>query len=198
MTERIDSPEKLNRLMKISSVRIWIVLAALLIAVAGGLAAFLSRDIVIQETHLCYVSDLWLPSIEAMIGPGSGDEKTDIAWKEYVEINFAGLLPPYAQIAYLVLEDIDSTEIEEEMPVRFGSAEGQVYFIWPEPSDQEELLQLGMDEKKMRQAGLNPAGLYYLCTVFLFNDEPGLQTEPGFGMATVTLNVVDPVSLILK
>lgn len=198
MTDRIDSPEKLNRLMKISSVRIWVVMAVLLIAVAGGLAAFFSRSIVIEESHLCFVSDVWMPSMEAMIGPGSGDEEADMAWKEYVEENFAGWLPPYAQIAYLVIRDIDSTEIQEQMPVRLGSAEGQVYFVWEEPSDHKELLGLGMDEKEMRKAGLNPAGRYYLCTVFLFSDEPGLQTVPGFGMATVTLDVVDPVSLILK
>ena len=199
MRERIDSPEKLNRLMKISTPGIWIILIILLLAVTGGLAVFLSRDIVVRETHLCYITDTVKPGMDAMIELGYGDgEENDVRWKNYVETMYKGVLPSSVQIAYLVISDISSTEIFEGMTLHAGSTEGKIVYVPNELSDHEEMLQLGMNEKDMRRNGLNPAASYYLCEVFLYSDEPEFPAAPGFSTATVTLDVVDPVSLILR
>lgn len=200
MTERIDSPEKFNRLMKISTPGIWIIMIVMLVAVAGGLILFLSHDIVIRQSHLCYVSDVCKPSKEAMYELASGHGEGVVkVWREAVDAtNVSETLPPYVQSAYLIVKDMDSAQLSAGMTLEFDGIRGKIVEIENAPVNHEELLQLGMDSREMRLAGLSSAASYYLCRVFLFNDGPTPTTASGFYTADVTLEVIKPLSLILK
>lgn len=199
MTERISSPEQLSSRMKITGIWIWIVLAAVAAAVTGGLAWFLSHEIVSKETHICYVSERCEGSIDALCEILITDTgENDPSYRNVLEEEYGEILSPYVQLAYLIIRDIDSSELVEGMPIRIEDNSGFVVFIQAQPTEYEAMLQLGMDPKEMRVAGLLPGSPYYLCPVFLRSEVQEPVMSPGIYTAEATLSVTDPVSLILK
>ncbi len=198
MTERITSPEQLNRRMKINHVGVWILLAVLTVALITGLILLASRDIVIRESHLCYVTGTSGPSMDMlyelfMAETGNREDMT----REKITETYGEALSPYSQIAYFLVRNMEETEIAEGMTVRADGSEGRVVSIPREMTDYEQILQAGVSEEEIRKAGLMPGIPYHLIVAFFPCGETGPDLTPGFCSAEVILNVLNPVSVIL-
>ena len=201
MTQRIGSPEELNNRMKVNGVGVWIVLIALITVVIAGIVVLLSHDIVMRESHPCYVSDVSMPSIDALYetiftDPVYGDSVT----RDTVETVYGDIMKPhpYSQLSYFLIDDPDKTEMAEGMTFYIGDNAGFVISFSNEQTGYEDMLRFGIREKEMRRAGLIPGLPYYLITAIIFSEEPDPVLTPGFYTADVILDVVDPVSFILK
>ena len=199
MTQRISSPEELNRRMKINRVGIWIVLTLLTVAVIVGMILFLSGKIVMRETHLCYVTDVSMPSIDALYEVFLSDPiyRTSVT-KDALKAVYGDTLRPYSQFTYFLIEDLEETEMAEGMKFYIGDNWGYVISIPNKPTKYEDILRLGFGEKEMRKAGLTPGIPYYLMIAFLSAEEPAPILTDGFYTADVVLDTVDPISFILK
>lgn len=199
MTERISSPEQLSRRLKFNKAGIWVALITLTVAVIAGLILFLSRDIVIRETHLCYVTNTTGSSKDMLyeLFMSETNKRVDIT-REKIEETYGKVLSPESRIVYFFVRDMEETEIAEGMNVMVGNSEGIVVSIPNEMTDYEHILESGLNEEEMRQAGLMPGISYYLITAFLSCDGTEAVMEPGFNNAEVILNVLNPVSMILK
>ena len=64
---RISSPEQLNKMMKVSMFRIWVILALLLLLVGGAFYWFFNNEVVISEKYPCYISAEELPLEEYLV-----------------------------------------------------------------------------------------------------------------------------------
>ena len=201
MTQRISSPEELNSRMKVNGAGVWIVLIALIAAVIVGMVLFLSNEIVMHESHPCYVSDVSMPSIDALYETVfTAPVYSGTVTRDDVETVYGDLLKPhpYSQLSYFLIDDPDHTEMAEGMTFYIGDNAGFVISFPNEPTEYEDMLRLGIREKEMRKAGLTPGLPYYMITALLFSDRPDPVLTPGFYTADVILDTVDPVSFILK
>lgn len=201
MTQRISSPEELNNRTKVNGVEVWIALFILITTVIVGMVIFLSNEIVMHESHSCYVSEVSKPSVDALYeiinlnSSYSTSVTKDLLEKEYAEIIKPG---SYSQSVYFLVDNLEESEMVEGMTFYIGDNAGYVASIPGNPMEYEDMFKLGIQEKEMRKAGLKPGHPYYMVTAFLINKNPNPVLMPGFYMADVILDIVDPISFILK
>ena len=200
---RISSPEQLNKMMKVSMFRIWVILALLLLLVGGAFYWFFNNEVVISEKYPCYISAEELPlddySYEILL-KSSGDVQLaqvelEGATDAYGEEHMKQLVHP----AILYIEDITKTEISGLETVEVAGFTGSVIHIPSEIFDCTSIVRdANFTEKEMRQVGMNPGIDYYPVLLDIKKNQDGSGPAPGLYTATVIIDVLKPSSMILR
>lgn len=200
MNKRIVSPEKLNEMVRVSKLRIWIILALLIVLIGGGLTLFLSHTIVSKEVHDCYVgkdtttvANFFEQTIKTSVGEDS--EFMDSIKRN----NNAEFLNTNIQPAYIILHSLDETEMSTWMPARIQGKEGVVFDISAMKLDYENIHSVtGIPKEELKKNNIIPGTSFYLASVLILCESSEPVLESGYDSATITLSEVDPISLILK
>ena len=201
--DRISSPEQLNKLMRVSRTRIWVILVLLLLLAGGGLYWFMNKEVVISEKYPCYVSEEEVPlgeyfyeillksSGDAGLAQDTLDRLTENLGKEHMK----QMVHP----AILYLADITKTEIGGMETVKVAGFAGSVTYVPDETFDLSSIVKdVRFTEKEMRQAGMNPGIDYYPVLINIKEDQNGNGPAPGLYTATVIIDVLKPSSMILR
>lgn len=201
--DRISSPEQLNKLMKVSKLRIWIILILLLLLVGCGFYWFFNKEVVVSEQYPCYISAEEIPLEEYLyeiLLKSSGDA-------QFAQVELEGAIEVYGeepmkQLVHpgiLYLEDITKTEMGGLETVEVADLTGTVIHIPNETFDCDSIVKnVHFTDKEMRQAGMNPGIHYYPVLLYIKNDQDGNAPDPGLYEATVIIDVLKPSSMILR
>lgn len=201
--DRISSPEQLNKLMKVSKLRIWVILILLLLLVGCGFYWFFNKEVVISEQYPCYISAEEMPLEEYMYqfllqSSGSAEIARGTladATKYYGEEHMKQAVHP----GILYLEDITKTEIGGLETVEVAGFSGNVMLIPNETFDFGSIVKdVHFTDKEMRLVGMNPGIDYYPVLLNIKEDQDGNAPDPGLYNATVIIDVLKPSSMILR
>ena len=200
MNKRILSPEKLNEMVRVSKLRIWIILALLIVLIGGGLTLFLSNTIVSKEIHDCYVTSNTM-TVEYFLAQKiktSVDEDSEFM-ESIKRNNNAAFLNSYVQPAYIILKSVDETEMGPWMTAYIQKKKGFSYDISAMKVDYETIYAMtGMPKEELEKNNIIPGTSFYLATVLIPCDGPEPVIKSGYDTVSVILSEVDPISLILK
>ena len=201
--DRISSPEQLNKLMKVSRSRIWVILILLLLLVGGGFYWFINNEVVISEKYPCYIS-----AEEVQLGDyfynillkSSGDAELAQATLDGITENLGEEhMKQIVHPAILYLGDITKTEIGGMETVEVAGFDGSVIYVPNETFDCSSVVKdVSFTEKEKRQVGMNPGIHYYPVPMNIKEDQGGNAPDPGLYKATVIIDVLKPSSMILR
>lgn len=200
---RISSPEQLNKLMKVSRLRIWVILASLLLLVGCVFYWFMNNEVVISEKYPCYISaeegqlndyiyEILLESSgDAELARNGFEETTEFYGEEYKKQTVHPVI--------LYIEDITKTEMGGLETIEVAGFKGSVIHIPNKTFDCESIVKdVHFTEKEMRQAGMYPGIDYYPVLAVIKEDQYGNVPAPGLYTATVIIDVLKPSSMILR
>ena len=201
--DRISSPEQLNKLMKVSKYRIWVILVLLLLLVGGGFYWFMNNEVVISEKYPCYISEEEVTLEEYLyeiLLKSSGDAGLARATLNGVTENFGEEhMKQIVHPAILYLEDITKTEIGGMETVEVAGFDGSVIYVPTEIFDCSSIIKnVSYTEKEMRQVGMNPGLDYYPVLLDIKKNQDGNGPTAGMYKATVIIDVLKPRSMILR
>ena len=197
MNKRILSPEKLNEMVRVSKLRIWIILALLIVLIGGGLTLFLSNPIISREIHDCYVVNDTM-TIEYFLEKTSAGEDSEFI-ESIKRNNNMAFLKSYIQPAYIILRSLDETEMTPWMPAHIQDKEGFIYDISAMKLDYENIYSItGTPREELEKNNIIPGTSFYLASVLILCESPEPVLKSGYDSVEITLSEVDPVSLILK
>lgn len=198
MKTRINSPDIFEQKMKISGIRMWILLSVLTVLIITGLILFLSNRIkVTVESDLCYVFKDTMTYHEAMT------KSIQLASPQYAYM-YEGLeqtlngYPPDNMVQSVVLSFDDNKQtICEGMPLQIQGRSGEV-LITTLPISFQQLIENGTPEEDLLKAGFVPSKEYtFICAVLYLPE--GMKPLPeGLSKATILLDELEPTTLILK
>ena len=200
--DKINSPEQLNKLMKVSKARIWIILVLILLFISFGIYWFVHNDVVISEDHPCYISDEKVALsdfIYDVFYAELGDENLalnilDEAFATYGKEYLNKKIYP----AIIYVSDISTTELLEQMPIEVIGLKGSVFHIPTATLDCSEFVKgASFTDKEMREVGMNPGVDYYPILVGLAENQE-IKFSAGLYNATVILEVLKPLSLFIN
>lgn len=203
MPEKITSPEQLNRMMNVSGKRVWIMLALILGVLALGIFWFLNHEVVISEQYPCYVSEE-KTTMDRFLYEIYREEMGD---EEQAKAAIDGLIESYGRDyvvrdvypAYIFVDDIQNTELISEMKIKVGDHNGTVAHMPTETFDFSEFqADRTFTEKEMREAGLNPGVEYSPVLVAIWADENNGSIRSGLYRASVIIDVLKPVTMLLN
>ena len=201
--DRISSPEQLNKLMKVSKSRIWVILILLLLLVGCGYYWFFNNEVVITEKYPCYISAEEVPLedyVYEILLQSSGSE-------EFAQGNLEGTIEDFGaeymkqtvRPALLYLEDLAKTEMNGLETVEVAGFRGGVVNIPDGAFDCSRIVKdAQFTEQEMRQVGMNPGIRYYPVLVAVKEPRGSRDPAPGLYTATVIIDVLKPSSMILK
>ena len=200
--DRITSPEQLNKMMKVSKARIWIILIAMLVFIALGIHWFINNEVVISEEHPCFISDKKVVLADYIYDTFY----TETGNKELCEATLKLVAESYGEEylnkkiypAIIYTRDIENTELLEQMPIEVIGLKGSVFHIPTEKLDCKTIVKdASFTEKEMRQAGMDPGFEYYPIMAGL-GENQDVEAVSGLYKAKIILNVLEPMSLILN
>lgn len=198
MKTRINSPDTFERMMKISGVRMWIILSVLTVLTVTGLTLFLTNRITVTaESKLCYVSG------ETMIYREALTESAQQALPEYAylyeSIDQADVTYPLDGMVQPVILSFDENEqtIHDGMPLQVQGRSGKV-LIAMLPMSLQQIIDKGYSEMELLKGGFVHSRSYSFIYAVLYLQD-GMEPLPeGMYKAEVLLDELDPVTLILK
>lgn len=187
-------------MMKVSKARIWIILITMLAFIVFGLYWFINNDVVLSETHPCFISDektalkdylydiYYAETGNAELAQYNIDESIANYGEDYMNMQ---IFP-----AIIYVTDISNTELLELMPIEINGLRGSVLHLPTEKMDVSTFISdARFTNEEMIKNGMSPGLDYYPIMACLSAKQ---EISPGLYNATVILDVLEPKSLIFK
>lgn len=201
--ERIDSPEKLNSMIKVSKLRIWIILFLLLIFIVFSFVWFVKKSVVIEERHPLYISDemttvrdllyklIYQDSNDAEITKEWTNETEKIYGTDYMDSN---IYP-----ACLFVKDLSSSEMVEHMDIKAAEYNGTILYLPFENFNYKNIFtNMEYTDEEMRKVGMIPGINYSPVIVAIWAKQDNMKVKSGLYDSSVILDVLKPISMITK
>lgn len=203
MKDKINSPEQLNRMMKVSNARIWIILFFLLIVIISGLIWFCKNEIILEEYYPCYVlaeKRLKKDLLHDIILEQTGDIDITEHWMdELIENNGEDYINQIVYPVCLYVKDIANSELIEYLEIKILDIKGVIDFIPVNDFNCNKFFpNMNLSDEAKRKVGLNPGIDYsFVFATIPVNKADGLINS-GLYNASVILDVIRPITMIVK
>lgn len=200
---RIDSPEKLNSMIKVSKLRIWIILISLLLFIIFGFFWFVKSSVVIEERHPLYISDELMTVRELyykIVYQDFNDAETAGKWLSATEKAFGtDYMNRNVYPACLFVKDFSNSEMVEHMDIKASEYNGTILYLPFESFNYKNIFpNMEYTDEEMRKVDMTPGIKYSPAMVAIWAKQDGVNVKPGLYDSSVILDVLKPISMITK
>ena len=199
MSERVVSPEELDKRLRVTRPGVWITLLLLLALISLSIVLLISKTFIVTEERPCIVlkdvvkiDQLLYHTYQKSFGK---EPYFDI---EQMEGMLAGQADGLGQYAFIIIRSIEDSEIAEGMSVNIDGHTGTVAFLFADASPYEDIKAQGLTDEDARSLGLSPGLSAWLCLAIFSSEDGTAVLEAGPNTARVIINEISVASLVFN